>query len=209
MTTSELGPSSAWGPGAPAGAGSGPGAPASEKKDHHEAMMTSHRNKKNPPNQNAYGNGERFGRGRGAPRVDREGSPSKEGSSRIITCGPMLPGAGSGPAHARAVFARLGRNMNPKSQTLLKIHLRRALIHVETCGSTGRAVLDSCGEEGDLFFLLDFLGKTVAYDLEALRLLLRGMCELLVRHEDATPLSLSKRELATMAAQSETGTDGV
>ena len=139
MTTSELGPSSAWGPGAPAGAGSGPGA----------------------------------------------------------------------PAHARAVFARLGRNKNPKSQTLLKIHLRRALIHVETCGSTGRAVLDSCGEEGDLFFLLDFLGKTVAYDLEALRLLLRGMCELLVRHEDATPLSLSKRELATMAAQSETGTDGV
>lgn len=126
--------------------------------------------------------------------------------------GPMLPGAGWGPgapAHARAVFARLGRNMNPKSQTLLKIHLRRALIHVETCGSTGRAVLDSCGEEGDLFFLLDFLGKAVAYDLEALRLLLRGMCELLVRHEDATPLSLSKRELATMAAQSETGTDGV
>jgi hypothetical protein len=99
--------------------------------------------------------------------------------------------------------------MNPKSQTLLKIHLRRALIHVETCGSTGRAVLDSCGEEGNLFFLLDFLGKAVVYDLEALRLLLRGMCELLVRHEDAPPLSLSKRELATMAAQSETGTDGV
>jgi hypothetical protein len=139
---------------------------------------------------------------------------------------PMLPvrapqGAGGGPsrapgpagapagAHAGAVFARLGKNMNPKSQTLLKIHLRRALIHVETCGSTGRAVLDSCGEEGDLFFLLDFLCKAVAYDLEALRLLLRGMCELLVRHEDATPLSLSKRELATMAAQSETGTDDV
>jgi hypothetical protein len=124
--------------------------------------------------------------------------------------GPAGAGWGPGaPAHARAVFARLGRNMKPKSQTLLKIHLRRALIHVETCGSTGRAVLDSCGEEGDLFFLLDFLGKAVAYDLEALRLLLRGMCELLVRHEDATPLSLSKRELATMAAQSETDTDGV
>lgn len=119
------------------------------------------------------------------------------------------PGFGRGPMLPGAVFARLGRNMNPKSQTLLKIHLRRALIHVETCGCTGRAVLDSCGEEGDLFFLLDFLGKAVAYDLEALRLLLRGMCELLVRHEDATPLSLSKRELATMAAQSETGTDGV
>ena len=36
--------------------------------------------------------------------------------------------------------------------------------------------------------------------------LIRGDCR---QHEDATPLSLLKRELATMAAQSETGTDNV
>jgi hypothetical protein len=142
----------------------------------------------------------------GAPGWGPSGAPAGAG------WGPSGAPAGADAhagAHAGAVFARLGRNMNLKSQTLLKIHLRRALIHVETCGSTGRAVLDSCGEEVDLFFLLDFLGKAVAYDLEPLRLLLHGMCELLVRHEDATPLSLSKRELATMTAQSETGTHDV
>jgi hypothetical protein len=128
----------------------------------------------------------------------------------LPVCAPRGAGAESaGAESAGAVFTRLGKNMNLKSQTLLKIHLRRAMIHVETCVSTGREVLDSCGEEGDLFFLLDFLCKTVNFDLEALRLLLRGMCELLVRHEDVTPLSLSKRELATMAAQSEASTDDV
>jgi hypothetical protein len=135
MTTSKLGPSSS----------PGENAAASD-----EAMMTcSYSNKNAYGNKNAYRNEEtpgvcRFGRGRWAPRVDQS------------SCGPMLPGApgwgpsgapagaGWGPsgapagadahagAHAGAVFARLGRNMNLKSQTLLKIHLRRALIHVET-----------------------------------------------------------------------------
>lgn len=104
-----------------------------------------------------------------------------------------------GPQSAEAVFARLGRNMDSKSQTLLKIHVRRALIHVAKCRCSGLEVLDCCGEEGDLFFLLKCVSEAVG--LQALEQTLRGMCEIMVRHVDVAPLSLSKRELATMAAQ--------
>ena len=61
-------------------------------------------------------------------------------------------------------------------------------------------IVDSCGEEGDLFFLLGFLLNAVKNDAELLLQLICKMLEVCNRHAYVTPLSLSKRELATMAA---------
>ena len=57
----------------------------------------------------------------------------------------------------KAVLAKLCIKMDDQGQALLKIHLRRTLIHVQKCTDTSLALLDVCGEAGDLFFLLQYL----------------------------------------------------
>ena len=82
---------------------------------------------------------------------------------------------------------------------MLKIHIRRAYIHVQHCKTSGQTVLDCCGENGDLFFLLTFLFDTVQGDLDHLVQLLSELVELQATEAAPRALSLSKRELATMA----------
>jgi len=86
--------------------------------------------------------------------------------------------------------------MDGKGCALLKIHLRRALIHVQKCIDTPTPLLDVCGEAGDLFFLLEFLwGQT--RDLARMAQLLQDMLALTT--EETKPLALSRRELMQMA----------
>ncbi len=82
---------------------------------------------------------------------------------------------------------------------MLKIHIRRAYIHVQHCRTSGQPVLDCCGEHGDLFFLLKFLFDTVQGDLDDLVHLLSELVELQATEAAPRALALSKRELATMA----------
>lgn len=102
------------------------------------------------------------------------------------------------PDSADAVLARLSRNMNAKSRALLKIHVRRALIHARKCQDTQLALLDCCGEAGDLFFLLQHTLAAANHDVPLLIGLLQRVLGLMAC-VDAAPLSLSKRELGMMA----------
>lgn len=98
-----------------------------------------------------------------------------------------------------AVLRNLGRNMDEKSLALLKIHLRRALIHVQKCAASALALLDVCGEAGDLFFLLQYLLLEAEHDPGRLAQLLQDMLALMTAKDSAEPLALSKRELMLMA----------
>ena len=101
---------------------------------------------------------------------------------------------------ATAVIARLHTPSSARSRALLKIHVRRAYIHVELCRATQQPVLDCCGEQGDLFFLLSFLHGLVGGDVTALEELLSNMVNAQNHEESTQQLTLSRRELATMAA---------
>ena len=102
--------------------------------------------------------------------------------------------------HAQsAVLRNLGRNMDEKSLALLKIHLRRALIHVQKCADSPLALLDVCGEAGDLFFLLQYLMIEAKHDPGRLAQLLQDMLALTPAKDSPEPLALSKRELMLMA----------
>ena len=98
-----------------------------------------------------------------------------------------------------AVLGKLSRNMDKKSLALLKIHLRRALIHVQKCATSSLALLDVCGEAGDLFFLLEFLMTEAGHDQQRLSQLLQETLALMTVKDSPEPLALSKRELMLMA----------
>ena len=89
--------------------------------------------------------------------------------------------------------------MDGKSLALLKIHLRRALIHVQKCSGSPLALLDVCGEAGDLFFLLRHLMIEATHDPGRLAQLLQDMLALTAAKDSPEPLALSKRELMLMA----------
>ena len=100
-------------------------------------------------------------------------------------------------ASAKTLLARMGRNMDGKSRALLRIHLRRALVHVRQCQQNGKPVLDCCGEAGDLFFLLQSVLAAARQDHNEMVRLLEHMVGQMV--PDTTPLALSHRELGLMA----------
>ena len=103
-------------------------------------------------------------------------------------------------AHAQsAVLGKLSRKMDEKSLALLKIHLRRALIHVQKCTNSPLALLDVCGEAGDLFFLLQYLMTEAQHSPKRLTQLLQDMLGLMTVKDAPEPLALSKRELMLMA----------
>lgn len=112
--------------------------------------------------------------------------------------GAPAPSAAAAPS-AEAVLARLSRNMDAKSRALLKIHMRRALIHAEKCEACGLAVLDCCGEAGDLFFLLEHILTAAQRGNAPLTELLQNMLSLMTQSTDTQPLSLSRHELGMMA----------
>jgi len=99
----------------------------------------------------------------------------------------------------KAVLAKLCTNMDAQAQALLKIHLRRALIHVQKCTETSLTVLDVCGEAGDLFFLLQYLLLEAGKDHGRLAELLQDMLALMRVMDSTEPLTLSRRELMQMA----------
>jgi len=99
----------------------------------------------------------------------------------------------------RAVLAKLCIKMDAQGQALLKIHLRRALIHVQKCTDTSLALLDVCGEAGDLFFLLQYLLLEAGNDHGRLAELLQDMLALMRAMDPSQPLFLSRRELMQMA----------
>jgi len=101
---------------------------------------------------------------------------------------------------AASVIARLHTTSDVKSKAYLKIHVRRAYIHVELCRVSQQPVLDCCGEQGDLYFLLQFLLGLVQGDLAALEELLSNMVDVLSHESNPYKLTLSKRELAMMAS---------
>jgi hypothetical protein len=89
--------------------------------------------------------------------------------------------------------------MEEKSLALLKIHLRRALIHVQKCTTSPLTLLDVCGEAGDLFFLLQYLMTEAQHSPKRLTQLLQDMLGLMTVKDAPEPLALSKRELMLMA----------
>jgi hypothetical protein len=105
-----------------------------------------------------------------------------------------------GRQRANAALALLTGRSDTRQRALLKIHVRRAYIHVELCMKTGQRVLDCCGEHGDLYFLLHFLLDMAGGDVQELAELLSAMVEIQAHEVHAHALALSKRELATMAA---------
>ncbi len=101
---------------------------------------------------------------------------------------------------AASVIARLHKASDNKSKAYLKIHVRRAYIHVELCRVSQQPVLDCCGEQGDLYFLLHFLVDLVHGNMTAVEELLSNMVDVLSHESGTHKLTLSKRELATMAS---------
>lgn len=100
---------------------------------------------------------------------------------------------------AKTVIARLHKTADARSKALLKIHVRRAYIHVESCRATNKRILDCCSENGDLFFMLSFLSGLAGGDAEMLQSLLGNMIDVLGQDVSPQKFFLSKRELATMA----------
>jgi len=99
------------------------------------------------------------------------------------------------------LLASLRRNLDEKGKMLLKIHIRRAYIHVQSCQSSGERILDTCGPAGDLYFLLEYVSASMHGDEVALLLALKTMVESMATEKDADEsLSLSACELATMAS---------
>ena len=107
------------------------------------------------------------------------------------------------------LLQRLRKNLNTQGRQLLKIHLRRAFIHVQACMFMQEQVYDVCGANGDLYWLL----KTVHDDIAEFRLqstynqTFMGMMHTCLRKivdelaQDTDPpliLSLSAKELMCM-----------
>jgi hypothetical protein len=99
------------------------------------------------------------------------------------------------------LLASLRRNLDEKGKMLLKIHICRAYIHVQSCQSSGECILDTCRPAGDLYCLLEYVSASVHGDEVALLHTLKTMVESMATEKDADEsLSLLVCELATMTS---------
>ena len=57
---------------------------------------------------------------------------------------------------------RMRQNLNASGRQMLKIHLRRAFIHVQQCVFDKEKICDMCGANGDLYWLLMLIQNEVA-----------------------------------------------